>query len=112
MPMIVETPDYEPIFIDKVSFGSIDFAGQVFGDVLMTVKGRLVDDDKVLARSGGSLQNIERSAERGRDALHDRIRIAGLERIHGLLVPWHTHVFLDALDDLAGGDAGFLGSCL
>ena len=112
VPVVVETPDHQFVLRDERLFEFVDrIVDQFLGLVQVTPERRLVRHDQVLARSGSTLQHVQRGHETRGDASHGRIRIAGLERVHRLLTPRNADVFLDALDGLAGRQRAALRLC-
>ncbi len=110
MPVVVKAPDHEVVLLDV---GELSLEHRVVaqpgGFVEVVIEGRLVGDDEVRLAGGRPLQHIHGRREGGGDPGDRGVGIARLERIDGGTSPRlpvvAARVVLDALDDLAGGQA-------
>src|SRR5215468_4822251 len=100
MPVIVKAPDNHAILFNEVSLGLVNLPTQIGRFVGVVIKGRLMRNDQIPSGGMRPLTNVERRAERGSDALDDRVRIADFEGVHSFTAPWDADVFLNAFDHL------------
>ena len=112
MPMVVKAPDHEMVLLDERLLGSkygVVLPGEVGGLIEVTVESRFMRNDQVVSRGGRALEHVISGHHGGGDASDRCIGIAGLEGIDGLTAPGDSHVLLNALDHLPGGQAIGLG---
>src|SRR5262245_51125713 len=101
MPVVMEAPNHHAILFNEVSLALVYLSTQIGRVVGVVIKGRLMRNDQILSGGMRPLTNVERRAERGRDALDDCVRIADFEGIHSFTAPWDADVFLNAFDHLS-----------
>ena len=110
VPVVVEPPDDEIVFLDQLGLALVDRIGLDLGRaVRVAVEGRLVADDEVSARRGRALEHRHRRHDGRGDAAHGRVGIAGLERVDGFSAPRDAEVGLNAFDDAARREGGLAG---
>src|SRR5262249_49597585 len=105
MPVVVKAPNHHAILFNEISLGLVNLATQIGRFVGVVIKGRLMRDDQILFGGMRPLTNVERRAERSRDALDDCVRIANFESVHSFAAPWDADVFLNAFDHLSRRDS-------
>src|SRR5262245_66101548 len=101
MPVVMEAPNHHAILFNEVSLALVYLSTQVGRFVGVVIKGRLMRNDQILSGGMRPLTNVERRAERGRDALDDYVRIADFEGVHSFTAPRDANIFLNAFDPLS-----------
>src|SRR4051794_7272524 len=112
MPMIVKTPDNQPMLFYELTLLAQDriiFAGgQVSSFVKMVKKSRLMRDDQVVSSRGSALKHVERGHHCHRNSRNRRVGIPGFEAVNSIGRPRTWQTMLQTRDDLARGQRCFL----
>jgi hypothetical protein len=104
MPVVVEAEDHHVVPVEEILLEPV--GGVVFqrvGLIFMRVEGGFMGDHHILARRGGALHHVERRHHGGRNAFHLSIGRAGFDGVDRFGAPRYAHIFLNAPDDLSGG---------
>src|SRR5437660_428354 len=97
VPVVVESPDDQPVFLDKVPL-LLPHCVVLFHSlrpVQVIVKRGLVRDDQILPVGRRPLQYVHCRHHRDGYPCHARVRISRLKRVYGFRFPRHANVFLD-----------------
>ncbi len=109
VPVIVEAPDNEIVFLDQFGLALVDrIALELRCRVGMAVERRFVADDEVPPSRRSALENRHRRHDGRRNAANGRIWIAGLERVDGLGPPGDAELGLNHFDDSSRRQRGLL----
>lgn len=106
VPVVVEAPNNEAVLFDEVALGFVNLAAQGRRVIGVVIKRRFVNDEQVQPGGVSALANVQRTAERSRDAFDSVVGVANFEGVYGIFAPLDADLFLNAFNDLACGDAG------
>ncbi len=104
MPVIVEMKNGHIVLADEVQLvlqGWVVF--DVFGVILVKVKGRFMGNNHVFARGCSPFHDVQRRHHGGGDTVHRGALAPGDDLINGLCAPGNSHLLADTVHHFASG---------